>query len=211
MSQELSARIRQFLLKNPRPDIVRVTTASGETKEVHIDDKVRWSNVANTVVSLNPAVVTALNNDDAVLRVEKIVNEDVPSVDTGDDPTTTKMPLHSDPVTAQLHHFGTLLAHAYKFATEVAFEKLAERDERDMRRQEATEKRLERMEAAYRSEFEGRVRERLDGMEEGDGKDKLIEAFFSGRMGAAKDGAQQSRRPTNGKSSHSVDWGGESN
>ncbi len=181
MNATLPDRIRAFLLKKPRPEIVRVTTQAGETKEIHIDEeRVRWADVARTIANLGPAIIQAENSAEEILRVEKLVDgfrgpgdELAPLV------THPAMPVHSDPETARLHHFSTLLAHAWEFSTGLAFNKLADQQEREARRMEAIEARLERTEAAYRSEFHARVREQLSNMDDGNQKDSLMDAFFN--------------------------------
>lgn len=180
MNQQLQDRIRTFLLRKPRPDIVRVTTATGETKEVHIEeDRVRWADVARTIAALNPAVVQAENSAEEVLRVDRILDDVHPIVALEPAPLHPPLPVHSDPETARLHHFSTLLAHAWEFSTGLAFNKLADQQEREARRMEAIEHRLERTEAAYRAEFHGRIRDQLAGMEEGTQKDSMLDAFFN--------------------------------
>lgn len=209
MSQQLIDRIRTFLLKKPRPDIVRVTTTGGETKEVHIEeDRVRWADVARTVANLSPGIIQAENSAEEVLRIEKISEAYAAPVDVAP-AIHPVLPPHTDPETARLHHFSTLLAHAWEFSTGLAFNKLADQQEREARRMEAIEQRLERTEAAYRAEFHARVRDQLNGMDDGSQKEGMIDAFFdSFRRGRQNQTSEDAPEET--ASRYSREWGGDS-
>lgn len=217
MSQELTDRIRKFLLKAPRPEFVRVVTKSGDEKEISYESgdgkRVRWSDVARSVVGMDPASVQCLNENEEILRVETIdQSSDSAKVTDRKKNVDPRLLMHEDPQTAILSQFAAHIADAYKESNNTEF--VSNMFGMLLKMYENTEKRLERVEASYRSEFEARIRERLDHMEDGDPKERMIEAFFNakkeGEQASSSNGASNGSPRVNVRNpQHSKAWGGD--
>ena len=190
-----SDAIRQWLLKKPRPNTVRVTSVAGEVSDVKIAENPRWRDVADTIDSLDPASIHAFDNEGNVLRAEKLA--DVPEQDDLE-PQAVPVPgvLHSDPETARMNHFGALLAEAYRHANTVAFDRMIDLVDRMNTRAELQEQRMERLESAYQAEMHARFQEQLAAAQEANqgGEDGILSSFLGGaKAGRETNGAAAPR------------------
>jgi hypothetical protein len=191
--------LRSELVKQPRPAKIIVTTEDDEQQEVRGAGKsgVTWAAVSRTILALNPKMVSLFDESGALLRA---VNADSGTVETPG-PSAASIPasiahLHTDPETARLVHFANLLADAYKFATGVAFTKIAELSQHATDRMVALEGRLERAESNYRREMQERIEDAFDEADairdaakrgDAEGAQSILDELIKGFMNGASD------------------------
>jgi hypothetical protein len=188
--------LRGWLLQQPKPAMIRVTV-DGETEELKPGKS--WAKTAATIAALEPDLLQAYDAAGKLLRATKVEVEATPRRGSPQPPALPAA-LATDPHAVLLHHFATLLAHAYEHSTEVAFVKLVEVVERQGDRSEAIEQRLERAEARARRLQEDQVEDAYDRAEQlaveaqaGNGDDALkqhlVSAFMSGQLQRGPNGA----------------------
>jgi hypothetical protein len=200
-------QLRTCLMQQPRPARIMVKTLEGDAQEVAGVGKggATWAGVARNIMALNPHVVELYDKDSVLLRA---VNAEQAVVEI---PRAPLMPDHPgshagysvgsippDPETARFIHVSNLVAEAYRFATTIAFDRLARLAETQTERAQALEQRLEIAESNYRRERTERAEdlfEEADAMREAaqrgdaDGARNILEGFLSqftaGRAAAA--------------------------
>jgi hypothetical protein len=154
-------QLRNFLIRDPPPHTIRITTAEGETQEIVPGKKSRVK-IAETIAAVGPELVECLDANGKLLRA---VRPDAEEAQTASAPEVPPV-IAADPNAAMISHFANLLHRAYQHSTELAFNKLVELTERMGERSDAIEQRLERTEAAYRREQAARLEELYDRAEE---------------------------------------------
>jgi hypothetical protein len=137
--------IRKFLMRQPRAVVIRLQSGSAIT-EMRPARTGSLAKLADTIFAVAPEVIQLFDAEDHLLRAQRTDVEPDLSTDSPKPPQV----LSSDPETARVSHFATLLAKAYEHATNVAFQKLVDLVERIDQRTDALEQRLERTEGAYR-------------------------------------------------------------
>jgi hypothetical protein len=184
------ARIRGFLLKVPKPVIVRITV-DGETQDLKPNKG--YAKCAETIAAMGPELIQCLDAEQTLLRAMRTDNADAQRSDAAEVPAI----LQTDPHAALLTHFSNLLHRAYEHSTEVAFSRLVELTDRMNERSDQIERRLERAEAANRRAIEDQVSDAFERAEEiatkateqgaggGGLGDQMMQAFLSGRMRSA--------------------------
>jgi hypothetical protein len=174
---------------------------AGDNHIFEIPPSPRWATVAKDIETFEPTKVQALNDGDEVLRV--FVREVPASAPANEAPLPAVV--SDDPETVRLTHFANLLARAYENGNEF----MSKVTELLIQRSDRTEERLERVEAAWRSEFTARVQEKLDGVEDEDMRGEMAKLFFGGMTGKGP-GAEPSQpsAPTNGAPRMPRGWGG---
>lgn len=193
---EQSAQIRLWMLKQPRPNTVRVTKIDGEVQDVRIGDSPRWSDVAQTIDALSPASIEAFTESGDLLRAirlgeEKKVEESADLAKPGLlDPV-----LHDDPMAALAMHCCDKVANAYEHSTNVAFEHLIALVKSNNERTAQIEKRLERTESAYQAELRFQMKEALKAQEASDPNDEILSTLSKGFQTGFE---AQTKPPTNG-------------
>lgn len=177
------ARIRGWLLQQPKPHLVRVSSGDGEPQELRPGRS--YAKCAESIAALGPDLVECLDGDGKLLRAMRL---DVPDA-TRSDAAELPAGLASDPHALLLTHFANLLHRAYEHSTEIAFVKLVEVVERVGDRAEAIEQRLERAEAANRRMAQDQIDDALERANEktaeaagGDMLQQMAGAFLSGHM-----------------------------
>ena len=165
--------LRNFLLKQPRPDLVRMRLPDGEVQELKPTNRGR--SLHKTAMSIHAMAPERVECLDAEGRILRAIRTDVePS--TSEDAPTAPGCLTDDPETARLTHFANLLHRAYEHSTSVAFTKLIEL--------------VERAETAYRESVSTRIKEAFDRVEEtastlpedSTDRDAMMMALFQGLM-----------------------------
>lgn len=183
------ARIRGFLLKVPKPALVRITV-DGETQDLKPNKG--YAKCAETVAAMGADLIQCLDADGTLLRAMRTDTSEAQRSDAADMPAI----LSTDPHAAMLTHFANLLHRAYEHSTEVAFQRLVELTDRMNDRSDQIERRLERAEAANRRAVEDQIADAYERAEEiatkagengaaGGLGDALMQAFISGRMRGA--------------------------
>jgi hypothetical protein len=138
--------IRKFLMRQPRAAIVRLKSTGSPVQEIRPSRTSSLSKLSDTIFAVAPDLIELYDAEEKLIRAQKTDVE--PDLST-DSPKTPAV-LTSDPETARLSHFASLLAKAYEHSTTVAFAKLVELVERIDSRSDALEQRLERTEMSYR-------------------------------------------------------------
>lgn len=196
--------IRKWLLKQPRPALLRLTTGEKST-DIIPKKGASWSRIGDSIAAVNPDLVEAFDNNGNLLRATR------PQVDS--DPQEAPEPpavIANDPETARLTHFANLLHRAYEHTTNVAFTKLLDLVERMDARSDAIEQRLERTEANYRRAVNQQLADafdRVDSLEDDEPPappnadlQTLFTQFLGGLAQAQSAEKPPTRpRPTNGK------------
>lgn len=195
--------LRGWLLQQPRPVLLRVTT-DGESQEVKPQRSYRRT--ADSLDALNPDLIEALDTDGKILRACNLREPEATRSDA-------KVPseLAGDPEAAMLTHFANLIARAYEHSTEVAFSRMVEVFERMNDRADGIESRLERTESDYRKAMRRQIDEQLDRAEEAaatagesepSAAEQMAQAFLGGMGGMGGMMPGTSAKPpakTNGK------------
>lgn len=152
--------LRSFLVAQPRPARILVTTGEGEEKEVlppgSANSGHSWAKLARTVETLDPARVELFDAEGKLLRAQRY--------DAGKAEAISELPavLARDAESARVALFARHIADAYRFSVETAFTKMVEMFERSDARQERLEARLERVEGAYRRTMQERIDEAFE-------------------------------------------------
>lgn len=200
----LVAKIRGFLLQQPKPATVRVT-ADGESQPLQVGKR-SYVKIAETIEALGVDLIECLDASGVLIRAIRI--KDVDGVQRSD-AAAIPAGIEADPQALMLTHFANLLHRAYEHSTEVAFARMVEITGIMSERSEAIEQRLERSESAYRRLHQERLDEAYDRADEDaartaeDAKqgatglvEQLAGAFLSGQSNGAANGAAK----LNGKS-----------
>lgn len=199
------ARIRGWLLQQPKPSLLRVTTGDGEPQELRPSRS--YAKTAESIAALGPDLVECLDGEGKLLRALRLSEVDAARSHAAEIPQG----LASDPHALMLTHFANLLHRAYEHSTEIAFVKLVEVVERVGDRAEAIEQRLERAEATNRRLAQDQIDDALERAQEaaekqaagaGDGGDVLSQmagAFLSGVRAPGAPGAAAPKPSPNGK------------
>lgn len=190
--------IRKFLLGQPHPAVVRLTT-DGEVQELKPGRKSKIK-IAETIAAVGPELVECLDGGGNLLRAMRTDDDPKPrSAKAPDLPDEIK----ADPHALMLTHFANLIHRAYEHATDIAFQKLVELAERMDARSQSIEERLERTEANLRREQKERIDdlydradEAIERAESGEGKERILESLVQG----AVLGGNGAGKPTNGRS-----------
>jgi hypothetical protein len=183
--------IRKFLLKRPRAELIRLTTASG-VQDMKPGKTTPLAKLADSIFAVAPDTIQCLDNEGRLLRAMR--TDDV-ETETGSDVPKPPTILANDPETARLTHVASLIAKSWEHATQIAFGKFVEFVERVDSRQESLEDRLAKTEAAYRrlmiddlraarndaQDLVDELGDKVEG-ETGDWKDQMLQAWMQGQM-----------------------------
>lgn len=175
-------QIRNFLIRNPHPAVIRLTS-DGIVQEMKPGRKSR-AKIAESIAATEPDLIECLDADGVLLRAMK------PDPDIA---RSAKAPevvegLKGDPQAALMSHFANLIHRAYEHSTDIAFTKFVELVQILESRMEATDSRMERLEANLRREQQDRIDDLWDRAEEkaanGDDtmKNQIVSQLFSGVM-----------------------------
>jgi hypothetical protein len=110
--------LRSWLLMQPRPSSLRITAGDQQIHKLDIGPGVKWIEIGATVASLQPELVEAIDEKGLLIRAIR-PNEAEDEIE--ERPNTS---LEQDPENARLITFAKLIAEAYRYSTEVAFDKL---------------------------------------------------------------------------------------
>lgn len=203
------AELRGWLLQQPKPRMVRIHS-DGDVQELTIRPGQSYAKIAETIHALAGDLLEAMDEDGGLIRAMR--PQEPTQVNA---PEMPALPTNADSETQRLHHFTALLAHAYRFATEISFGKMVSLFERLDNRSIALETRLERTERAYYRTLQQQVDDAMDdaetlqeqaaeaaaaaaGGDEDAFKKMLVEAFMNGKaQGAAGRGRGGGPPPTN--------------
>lgn len=182
----------------PRPAIVRVTSANGETQKLTVVPGAVWVGIAESIRALQPDLIEALDATGGFLRAVRPAEM---AHDKEDDEAAAVSSLAADPENARLITFAKLLAEAYKHSTETAFNKMVDLFEAVNRRSESLEKSLEATQRILQRTVTAEIAQNAaDPAAGGSVLEQLLAAFLSGQQqgAVATAPAPQPRGPVNG-------------
>jgi len=187
--------IRAWLMLQPRPKTIRVTSEGASPQKIEIDDGTRWVQVAQSLGALQPELIECLALDGSVIRAMRPaeLDEEEPEEDDGADVVV------QDPESARLIIFARLIAEAYRHSTDVAFDKMIAMFEASVRRGESLEKSLETTNKILMKTAADQIQQQVEGAPGGGGS-SLIEQLISTFVQAKAQGQAERGPPaaTNG-------------
>jgi hypothetical protein len=209
-SDDQTEQLRKWLMQQPRPHAVRVTSLDGGVHDVVCGTP--WTNCADTVASLQPEHLQALNAEKQTIRALRVadLSEDWSPDDHAPArrPPPPAMPEFAipaaamDPESARFVLFARLISEAYKHSTQVAFDKLADIVEAMSRRAEAGDRAREAVNRAHVKMLEEQIKQL--GEEPAEQPNDLLGTIVSSALGGIMQGkaakaAAPAPAPTNGK------------
>ena len=189
-SSDRARELKSWLMKQPRPEFVRVTSVNGETRDVEIGSKPRFIDIGATIDALEPAVVEAFKGDN-VVRAKRF--SDAPAKVTAaveeDEEVSTPSALASDPETARLHHFADLLYRASRDSRDAMValcNVLSEMASSERARADENRARFEEERAAMLEERERELEEARRVANEGGDPETILSTFANNFAAGAK-------------------------
>jgi len=194
--------LRNFLIRHPAPDTIRLTSSEGEQQEIKPGKRSR-SKIAESIIAIGPELVECLDKDGHILRAVRLGEVDPQARSAVAPPVPAE--IAGDPQAAMLSHFANLIHRAYEHATDIAFAKLVELTERMGERSDAIEQRLERTESQFRREQQERIDDLYDVAADaaeraaaGEPKDQIMASLLQGAMQGQAERARQAAAAKNG-------------
>jgi hypothetical protein len=195
--------IRAWLLGQPRPSKLRLTTGENAQELVVPETNPNWAKVATSVEAIDPDIVEVYDATGKLLRAAKRDTFEVEAIeeDVVDKSAGAALKLAADAETARFKIFADHLAHAYEFATNVAFERMVDLFGAVNRRSETQEKSLETMHKMLARAYQDQVDQALEHAEESaqDPLSTLVAGFANGVNQGAVDKVSAAVNPGNGK------------
>lgn len=181
-----STRIRNFLISQPKPAVVRVFV-DNEPQDIKLSGR-SYQKLAETIEAMDGEQLQCLDAEGKVLRAMRLDDADAKRSDAAEIPAG----LAGDPHALMMTHFANLIHRAYEHSTEIAFNRMVDAFDRINDRSAGIEQRLERAEALARRLRDDQVDDAFDRAEEiaaaagetGNAgfESQLAQAFLSGQM-----------------------------
>jgi hypothetical protein len=194
-------QLRKWLMQQPRPHSVRVTSLDGGVHDVVCGTP--WTNCADTVASLNPEHLQALNPEKQTIRALRVTDlsqdwspDDQPAVRRPPPPPSPDYGIPAaamDPESARFVLFSRLISEAYKHSTQVAFEKLSDIVEAMNRRAEAGDRAREAVNRAHVKMLEEQIK--ALGEEPAEQPNDLLSTIVSSALGGIMQGKAAAAAP----------------
>ena len=190
--------LRGWLLVQPRPTSLRIEAGDGQLHKMEVQHGVRWIEMANSIWSLQPVKVEALDEKGNLLRAVR--PDDIESTER----VPANASLQQDPENARLITFAQLLADAYKDSREftaMAFDKLGELFQAVVAKANTQEKTISALDRMVQKLMLEKVADGAGG-EGGDGGpltlDGLLQGLLQGRLQAEAERHVAKPNGTNG-------------
>jgi len=189
--------LRGWLLVQPRPTSLRIEAGDGQLHKMEVQHGVRWIEMANSIWSLQPVKVEALDEKGNLLRAVR--PDDIESTER----VPANASLQQDPENARLITFAQLLADAYKDSREftaMAFDKLGELFQAVVAKANTQEKTISALDRMVQKLMLEKVADGAGG-ESADGTltlDSLVQGMLQGRLQAEAEGRVAKPNGTNG-------------
>lgn len=190
-------QIRGWLLIQPRPTTIRITTVDGEIKTLAIAST--WAAIAQSIDAMGAELLEALDEKGNLLRAVKVASLDDETTEKGGESAVAKA-IAIDGETERFRLFATLISDAYKYGYEVAFTKMVELFGAVNARTESIEKSLSTTERMLRKSYEDNLKlqmERAAGEGGEGGLMSFLSSFFSGVQSGSAETPAESK--SNGK------------
>jgi len=170
--------IRGWLMVQPRPAALSLHCGP-ERHTLPIQNGQSWANIARSVDAMQPDLLQALDAEGKILRACKPYEQQ-----TDDDgkpaSSASSASAGDDPETARFRLFAQLLAEAYKHATEVAFQKLADITDIMGRRGESLERSLASTERLLHKAWQENVEIQAEAAENQSPLERMAASFVGG-------------------------------
>ncbi len=170
--------LRGWLLVQPRPTSLRIEAGDGQLHKMEIQHGVRWVETANSVMSLLPVKVEAIDEKGNLLRAVR--PDEVESAER----VPVNASLQQDPENARLITFAQLVADAYKDSREftaMAFDKLGELFQAVVAKANSQEKTISALDRMVQKLMMEKVADAA-GVEGGDGGPLTLDALLQGML-----------------------------
>lgn len=194
--------LRSWLLLRPRGN--RIVLRSGDkTSEIALDAETNFAKLSESIEAIDPESIEMVAVDGKIIRASKSTAfED--GIDDEDPAALLRIRAQSDAETARFQLFSDHLAQAYRFATEIAFERMVDLFAAVNRRSESLEKSLDATHRLLGKAYQQQVDSVLEAAEaEASGSDPMSNLIGAFVQGAAQSTAEQQAArvaaPTNGK------------
>jgi hypothetical protein len=206
-------KLKAWLMQQPRPAFVRVTSMDGQVNEVSCTTST-WPKTSETIAALQPELLQAFNVEKQMLRAVR------PNDDASDDwqeddsdpegprvPPLRDVPITaSDPETQRFALVAQLIAQAYQHSNSVAFDRLAQIAEGLMARSEAVERMRDQVYRTHIKQLEEQIKA-LGQEPEQDAMGQMLGNFLGGmglgnQASAPAPAAPTPNGSTNGKGTH---------
>lgn len=183
-----SSRIRNFLLQQPKPALLRVIV-DGEPSDIKPAGRT-YQKLAETIEAMDGEKLQCLDAEGKVLRAMRLDDADARRSEAAEIPPGIAM----DPHALMLTHFANLIHRAYEHSTEIAFNRMVDSFDRINDRSSSIEQRLERAEALARRLREEQVEDaielaQVEAEQSGGLENTIAHAFLSGQMNRSATGA----------------------
>lgn len=199
--------IRAWLLCQPRPSLLRITTEDDQAHELQIPPGASWIATAQSVEALQPVLIQAYDGANKLLRAIRPQEQQPETEDSSSSSSSSSAPTPPTTTAAgDVQMFARLLADAYRHSTEVSFARMVDLFEAVNRRSEALERSLDSMQRMLRRAWEDQIAAQADAAQaqaeaNSDPLGGIVNAFVGGVMNgtnhsAASNGAAS--KPTNG-------------
>lgn len=188
-------QIRGWLLIQPRPTTIRITTVDGEIKTLAIAST--WAAIAQSIDAMGAELLEALDEKGNLLRAVKVASLDDETTEKGGENAVAKA-IAIDGETERFRLFATLISDAYKYGYEVAFTKMVELFGAVNSRTESIEKSLSTTERMLRKSYEDNLKLQMERAANEGGEGGLA-SFLSAFMGGMNSGSAEAETKSNGK------------
>jgi hypothetical protein len=156
--------LRAWGMQQPRPNLIRVTSADGQQHEVIPNGP--WTKVAETLAALQPELLEAMADGKLLRAVRPNDRSDDWAGDASQPAARARVPSFtdaipitaSDPETQRFALVAHLLADAYRFATTTAFAQLTEIVRSQAEKSEAVERARDQLYRAQIKALEDQLR-----------------------------------------------------
>lgn len=195
--------LRSWLLARPRGTKLVLRTGT-QVQEVGVESDQNWSRLADSIETIGPEVIEVYAADGKLIRATKTEQFDDDDA-AAEEEAVRRVKAQSDAESARFDAFATHIAAAYKFATEIAFERMVDLFAAVNRRSEALEKSLDATHRLLGKAYQEQVDNAIEQAEHGDPLSNLVGAFVQGSTQAQVEQAQATaaaRKPngtSNGK------------
>jgi hypothetical protein len=191
--------LRSWLLSRPRGTRLVLKTGN-QVQEVGIESDQNWSRLADSIETIGPDLIEVYAADGKLIRATKCDIFDDEDEGEQEAAAVAKLKAASDAETARFAAFADHIAQAYRFATEIAFERMVDLFAAVNRRSEALEKSLDATHRLLGKAYQEQVDNAIEQAENADPLSNLVGAFVQGSTQAQVENAQQQARgKPNGK------------
>lgn len=171
--------LRSWLLIRPRAASLKLKIGE-KTQEILTDSDQNWARLADSIEVLAPDTIEAYAADGRLLRATKGEAFDDEDEAANEEAALNRAKLAADSETERYRVFADHIAGAYKFATEIAFERMVDLFAAVNRRSEMLEKSLEQTHRLLGKAYQEQVDQALEHAGNADPITELVGAFVQG-------------------------------